>query len=189
MMLSINTYYIGIVMGQFFEKQLIIQKNGFTLIELVAILIILGVLMVIAIPKLTDQSSFEDFTIQDQLISRLKLVQLQAMNTPPFDNAAESNNMCHWLVVKPDCFYNESTAQINGKCNLPQATNVCVNNEYNQYNQVSFTEGLLDTAEYRFDNDGLIHNISGSTPININGQNKLSINIETEGYIHGSVEQ
>jgi len=179
-------------MEQFFAKQLTIQKNGFTLIELMSILIILGIVMVIAIPKLTEQSSFEDFTIRDQLISRLKLVQLQAMNTPPFDNlnAEENNKMCHWVVIKPRCFYNESTPQSNGNCRLPKATNVCVNEEYSEYNQVSFTEGLLDTANYRFDSDGLIHHVSGSTStlININGQNNLNIKIEPEGYIHGSVE-
>lgn len=178
-------------MKQFFVKQLTINKNGFTLIELITVLIILGVLSVIAIPKFIEQSSFEDFTIRDQLIARLKLVQLQAMNTAPFDQLGtkEESNMCHWLVIKPQCFYNESTSQRKGGCNPPKASNVCKNEQYNQYNDVRFTEGLLKSAQYRFNSEGLINSGSELVSININGENNLSITIEAEGYIHDSIQK
>ena len=178
-------------MKQFFTKQLTVKKNGFTLTELVTVLIILGVLTVVVVPKLIEPSSFEDFTIRDQLIARLKLVQLQAMNTAPFsqDSLKEESNMCHWLVIKSECFYNENTSQINGICNVPKTVNICENDQYNQYNKVSFTEGLLDTAQYRFNEDGFFNNASGVKSININGENNLSITIESEGYIHDSIQK
>ena len=173
------------------KQQLTIHRNGFTLTELVTVLIILGVLSVIAIPKFIEQSSFEDFTVRNDLIARLKLVQLQAMNTAPFDQygTKEESNMCHWLVIKAQCFYNESTSQTKGICRAPEASKVCDNEEYSQYNQVAFTEGLLEPTQYSFNSDGLLNNESGLVLININGENNLSITIEAEGYIHDSIQK
>jgi len=154
--------------------------QGFTLVELVIVIIVLGVLSSVAIPKFVNRSGFEDYAVRDQLIARLRLVQLQSMNADPSDGATE--NACYWLVVKEDCFYNEHTLKSAANCLPPSATNVCNDDSFNQYGVVSVPVGMLTEDNYNFDIEGKL--LSSNTPINIVGDNGLSIIIEDEGFIH-----
>ena len=153
---------------------------GFTLIELVVVIIVISVLAAVAIPKFSSKSGFEDYTVQDQLIARLRLVQLQAMNADPTTDVTE--NACYWLVVKSNCFYHEHTTKNGNDCNLPSAADVCASDDYNQYNSVTFPTGMLAPNNYRFDLQGRL--ATGASPITITGDNSLSVTIESEGYIH-----
>lgn len=162
------------------------QQTGFTLVELVLVIIVLGVLAATAAPKLISKSAFEDYTVRDQLISRLRLVQLQGMNADPTDDAAE--NACYWLVTKSSCFYHQQTSRTGSTCETPSTTIDCNDEGYNQYNSVSFTDVTLSSAHYRFDINGKLTSDSATSPITINGENNLAIEIESEGYIHASTQ-
>ncbi|WP_022940305.1 pilus assembly FimT family protein [Psychromonas hadalis] len=156
--------------------------QGFTLIELVIVIIVLGVLSAVAIPKFSSRSGFEDYTVRDQLIARLRLVQLQGMNADP--TGTDTDNACYWLVVKNSCFYNEHTAQTGGSCrdSALSASDVCITDSYNEFGRVKFPTGMLGAVNYRFDLQGKL--IAGSSPISVTGDNDLSIKIESEGFIH-----
>ena len=157
-------------------------EAGFTLVELVIVIIILGVLAVTALPKLVGKSAFEDYAVRDQLISRLRLVQLQGMNADSSDDATD--NACYWLVVKPTCFYNEHTEKVGGICNSPAAASLCSGDDYDQYSRISFSDKMLSSKNYRFTIDGRLSSDSGTSPIYLNGDNNLSVIIESQGYIH-----
>lgn len=162
--------------------------QGFTLIELVIVIIVLGVLSAVAIPKFVNRGGFEDYSVRDQLISRLRLVQLQSMNADPSESATE--NACYWLVVESDCFYHEDTARVAGTCLSPSASGVCSDDSYSDYAPVPFPSDMLITTNYRFDLDGKLLSSNASLPLNeeivipLNGDNNLSITIEDEGFIH-----
>ena len=161
------------------------KTQGFTLIELVIVIIILGVLSVTAVPKLIGKSSFEDYAVRDQLISQLRLVQLQGMNADPSDGGT-----CYWLVVKNSCFYHDQNERnSSGQCDEPNSDDVdCSDVDYNEYNSVNFTSGMLSEKNYRFNLDGklLIDEsvISETFDIDFDFDNNLQVEIETEGYIH-----
>lgn len=158
-----------------FKKQFI-NHSGFTLIEMVVVIIVIAILAAVAVPKFANRSGFEDYTVRDQLIARLRLVQLQNMNADP--SGVDVNNGWYWLVVKNSCFYHEHTL-INA---MPSANGVCTNDSYNAFNAVSFPSGMLSPDNYRFDSQGKL--ASGNNNILINGDNSLQVTIESEGYIH-----
>jgi len=56
------------------------KKSGFTLIELVIIIILIGILAATSIPKLVGNDGFEAQAYRDQLLQLLKTVQQQAMS-------------------------------------------------------------------------------------------------------------
>ena len=56
------------------------NQDGFTLIELVTVITILGLLAVAVVPRFTSTSSFETRTVQDQIISAIRQAQQLAMN-------------------------------------------------------------------------------------------------------------
>lgn len=63
---------------------------GFTLIELIIVIILLGILSATALPRFMGKAGVEEVTVQDQFIALLRLNQTQAMQntsvpSPSFD--------------------------------------------------------------------------------------------------------
>lgn len=54
-------------------------KNGFTLVELVGVLTIIGVLAVVAIPRFFDRSTFESRAFSDEVTAFLRYAQKAAI--------------------------------------------------------------------------------------------------------------
>lgn len=54
-------------------------QSGFTLVELVIIIVLLGVLSVVAISRFDDGKGYNEFLLQKRLLSALRHVQMQAM--------------------------------------------------------------------------------------------------------------
>ncbi|WP_019528132.1 type IV pilin protein [Dasania marina] len=55
------------------------SQSGFTLIELVSVMVLLGVLAVAAIPSFTGTNDFSAYSAQDQIIAAARMAQQRAM--------------------------------------------------------------------------------------------------------------
>lgn len=67
-------------------------NNGLTLIELLIVLVLLGVLSATALPRFVGTGGAEEKTTQDQMISILRRMQIQAMQQT-------SAGFCHQLIL------------------------------------------------------------------------------------------
>jgi len=59
-------------------------QGGFTLVEMVAVLVILGILAAVFLPRLPAPSAFSDKAARDQVVSGLRYAQQQAMSRNRF---------------------------------------------------------------------------------------------------------
>jgi MSHA pilin protein MshC len=59
--------------------RVITQQKGFTLVELVVIIVVLGTLSAVAIPKFFDQQDYKERLFKDDLVSALRYAQKRAV--------------------------------------------------------------------------------------------------------------
>ncbi|MDV2858629.1 prepilin-type N-terminal cleavage/methylation domain-containing protein [Oceanimonas sp. CAM02] len=75
------------------------QHKGFTLVELVAVLVLVGILAAVAIPRLPIGSDFDDSLQARNLAGLLRLAQLRAMNDPEALQSGTDINRCGVIAV------------------------------------------------------------------------------------------
>jgi MSHA pilin protein MshC len=68
-------------------------STGFTLVELIIVIVLLGIVSATALPKLFGKAGTDEITAQDQMISVLRRMQIQAMQQT---NPAA---FCHQLIL------------------------------------------------------------------------------------------
>lgn len=71
------------------------KQLAFTTIELIVVIIILGILAATVIPKLQSTSGYEEITYQNEVVSKLRGIQLRAMQNT-------SGNQCQKVLVTLD---------------------------------------------------------------------------------------
>ncbi len=153
------------------------KKSGFTLIELVIVIILLGILAATAIPKFVGNDGFEAQAYRDQLVQLLKTVQQQAMSCDVNCRDGRETNpyACNKVIIENDRF------GIPANCNdssLPTSFDVP---------QLGISQAEADTSAIsfsthtiEFDSLGIVSSCAGCN-IDISGE---QIRIESQGYIH-----
>jgi MSHA pilin protein MshC len=159
------------------DKRLISDHNGFTMIELIVVIIILSILAVTVAPKFFNSTGFQEYTYQAEVITKLRSIQLRAMQQ------TNNSNECHTVLVT------KSALGIPKPCDstLPddwqgidedtgEGTTII---KIEDNHQVTFG------PEFSFTFDSMGRPSCGtSCSINVTGDNSLTIKIESEGYIH-----
>lgn len=150
---------------------------GFTIIELIVVILILGIMAVSVVPKFFNSTGFQEYTYQAEVITKLRSIQLRAMQQI---NSGE----CHTVIVTtsalgipepcdsilPDGWQgeNEDTRE-SGTTNVKVDTNHDV---------------IFSPTGFSFTFDGMGRPSCGTCLIKVKGDSELTIKIESEGYIH-----
>lgn len=80
------------------------KSVGFTLIELIIVILLLGIVSATALPRFLGKAGVEETTVQDQMISVLRRMQTQAMQQTNVsflqtEGAAQRISRCHQLIL------------------------------------------------------------------------------------------
>ena len=133
-------------------------QSGFTLVELITVIVIMGFLAVTGLPRLLQPSSFQSRTVQDKLISAARTAQQLAMSKAVSANVQLIiDNSNHRIRIS----YTEGGTQTIDT-DIPSA--------------ISIT-----TATVSYNKHGDI--VGGTTTISINS-GEHSVQIESSGYAH-----
>lgn len=175
------------------------KKNqiGFTLIELVTVIILIGILAVAVLPKFDGTASYEAHAHRSQLISALRLTQQRAMQ-----QTDSNDGYCHQLIFDNDSNISRYGVPDRLDCSITtfasnwqaDATGFEVDVKY----QVSFSiQGKNNPSGITFNSMGrpvvngtisnptISNNCAGGCIINVqSGVETLKIKIESEGYVH-----
>ncbi|NQY62202.1 MAG: prepilin-type N-terminal cleavage/methylation domain-containing protein [Alteromonadaceae bacterium] len=143
-------------------------SRGFTLIELILVILLIGILAVTVTPKFFTSEGFEEYTYQAEVITKLRAIQYRAMQqtTDSYDN-------CHNIEI-------QKKKLLLSYCSGGDEVDIDVD-----HNVEFATTGI---TSFKFDQMGRPSCDTCGTGVTITlvGSGKAIVKIESEGYIHAN---
>ncbi|MCP4597305.1 type II secretion system protein [Neptuniibacter sp.] len=69
------------------------SQRGFTLVEMIVVIILLGILSAVAIPRLSGTSDYQAYSLRSSILSSLRLAQKTAL--------AQHDSSVYWVLQRP----------------------------------------------------------------------------------------
>ena len=154
------------------------KPDGFTLIELVVVILLLGILATFALPKWLGKGGFEVQTARDELVARLRLVQMHNMNEPA--------DRCSWWLGESSRFGHISMMP----CGAPPAISGWNGAQVSRGRIVTLSSGLALAAtagwSVRFDRMGRpLGACAGGCQLSISdGSETAKVQVNAQGYVY-----
>jgi len=170
-------------------------QGGFTLLELIVVMVILGILAVFAVPRFSGATGYSEYTYQNRLVSVLRNMQIRSMqdSRPLFCHRINFVNTSAEVAFGP-----ASSNYVSGN-----ESNTCASSiDYSapDYLRTSSTEiidanvsmtavdGSTTISILDFDSFGApqttVSNCSNGCSVTFTGVSAAQVCIESEGFIH-----
>jgi MSHA pilin protein MshC len=180
-------------------------NSGFTLVELIIVVLLLSILSVTTLPKILDSGDTDELTAQDQIISVLRRMQIQAMQQTNITaaQALADASLCHQLILtssqlgRPDtnpCDTVVATTSLTSAADPDSALQFKLGDnsdiQLSLFDTSAVTGGSALTLPYlfKFNSMGKADFVRGAVfnglRIEITDVATYKVCIETEGYIH-----
>ncbi|OED88651.1 prepilin-type N-terminal cleavage/methylation domain-containing protein [Vibrio crassostreae] len=150
--------------------------NGFTLVELIIVIIILGIISTFAASRFVGTSSYSTFTAQEQTISVIRQIQVNRMQS----NVSAANDSFR-LAINSNCLGSVTACSLN-LSNSAQKSQADARSDYVRISDITFSP-----ANTVIDFD-LLGNPSVSAGVNItinstSSNNSAQVCINSQGYV------
>jgi len=158
-----------------------VVRNGFTLIELIVVIILIAIMAATVVPKILTSSDFEEYTYRDELITKLRSIQLRSMQQT-------NNSACQLIQVETSIIGLRATTENATTCEpastyAGETTTVKINDSHNV--SFSISENL---PSFSFSDLGKPQGCSAISPceitITVTGNNALNVRINSQGYVY-----
>lgn len=146
------------------------RELGFTMIELIVVILILSILSVTVVPKFFTSTGFQEFTYQAEVITKLRSIQLRAMQQT---NSSE----CHTVLVTKNALGIPENCILTSGNWESDTTSVIIQSDHD----VTFD---VSSGNYSFSFDSMGRPSCSVCLITVEGDSNVKIKIESEGYIH-----
>tara|TARA_R110000744_G_scaffold76431_8_gene151470 strand:- start:2492 stop:3001 length:510 start_codon:yes stop_codon:yes gene_type:complete len=148
--------------------------GGFTLIELIIVIIILGILTITVAPKFFTSKGFSEYAYRTDVIAKLRLIQTKAMQQT-------NSGYCHSVLVTATKLGTPENCGSSPSFAAPwqdSASKLQIDSNDNITFGTNFTGN-----SFSFDSMGR-PSCAAPCIITISGEQSISVQIEAEGYIH-----
>jgi MSHA pilin protein MshC len=150
-------------------------QAGFTLVELVTTMIVIGIIAVAVLPRLMSDSSFSAYSLRSEFISELRQVQLKAI---------QNTDQCYQIDVTSSGY---TLRHFSGR-----AASLCTNQVRIEQQQtfsgnahVALTSNASQVFSITFDSLGrMLSPACSGHCFNVVADETLAIAVESEGYIY-----
>jgi len=163
-----------------YTKLLFNKNQGFTLIELIVVIILIAIMAATVVPKILTSSDFEEYTYRDELITKLRSIQLRAMQQT-------NNSACQIIQVDSKVIGLRATTLNATTCEPASTYAGDTTTVQIETNNVSFSisESL---SSFAFSSLGQPLDCIAISPcaitITVTGKSALNVLINSEGYIY-----
>ena len=152
-----------------------LMQKGFSLVELVTTIILIGIVAVVVLPRFFADSSYSAYSLRNEFISELRQAQLRALNNT--DQCFDVN------VTSTGYQLRHYSARAGSNCN-----NVIRTEAFQTFTgraSISLTASASQSFTITFDSLGRMLTPScAGVCFNINADETLQVGVETEGYIY-----
>jgi MSHA pilin protein MshC len=169
-------------------------QEGFTLLELIIVIVILGTLTVYALPRFTGTAAYAEYAFQNRLISVLRNMQIRAMqdSRPNFCHRINLINTSSQVAFGAPSgnFANGNQASTCGTSidfNTPAYLRSSASEIADSDITMSAVDGSSDISFIQFDSFGIpqtnASNCVNGCQIDFTGATEASVCIQAQGYI------
>ena len=170
----------------------IVKQKGFTLLELIIVIVILGILAVTASSRFDGSKGFAEYTYQARLISSLRHMQQQAIQDTRPGYCFQINFLASPAAFGPPTLsYNSgapgatcSTLIEHGNPDYLRTTASEMAGDGVTFGTLPFTFIGFDSFGRPLTDNGSAPNCSAGCQLDFVGEASVSVCIESQGYIH-----
>jgi MSHA pilin protein MshC len=176
-------------------KSLPKAQEGFTLVELITVVIVLGVVAVAAAPRFLSTDSFAEFALQQRLQSALRTLQIQSMYDTRANfcyklNFATGNSPGFGVPTNDFTSGNQSLSCANSiDYTLERYMRSDVNELSNDGIEIVALDSGISMAFIEFNALGQpssnVGTCAGGCEVSFVGSQQAKLCISSEGYVHG----
>ncbi len=151
------------------------QQSGFTLVELVATIILLGIVAVAVVPRFSGAGTYSEYVLRDQFISAVRFAQQRAM----YDHQPQS---CYRVLVEAEQFGPQRS--FDGGTTFEYFGPHSVHNGADSQHKITSSLSMTAAAIYF---DGLGNAIPTATAPCVGTPTRTQISISSEVTLHSCV--